>query len=673
MLNRSKLSLLALVALCAAGPRPVLADDKVLLDVVVRDKKGLPIRDLKPEEVEIVEAGSKREVQSLRLVEPGAAGAATDPQAKVPRYVTLVFDGFDLEGQKRARKAAAELVTKVLAPDVHVAVFRVGLELWALQGFTQDPKALQAAIERATSEADQTLTEDSEKAKIAASRELGAPETAARARLLIDVMRIGDQMQKMRQDQSQLYPLLALCKGQASAPGRKTLVYFSSGFTVPDRLDDVFKSVISEANRAGVALYVIDSVGVRSSGSMGSARDAMDEVAAIGKEASNAPQNPMSARTNLGVAEKVDAGSRDDVQRWMSQLAEGTSGFYLGNANDLRKATDRALSDMASYHELAYAPVSNATDGAYRSVEVKVTRPGVKVQGRAGYFALPADTGGALILAYEVPMLAALAATPPPKDFPIHAQAVRFGVAPDGRDHTLIVEVPLAGLKFDQDAAAKLYRLRFSLLVIVKNAAGEVVQRFSQNYPFEGPLDKLEALRRGNVVFKRSVRLPAGQYSFEAVVQDRATQAASAWKAPLEVPATTAGVQVGSLAVIRRVDPATPDPKGATDPFQIEGMRIVPNLDVDISKQTNDKLSFFLIVYPSPDAPAPTMTLEFSRDGKTVGRATPDLPAADKDGLIRYVGTFPLSSFPPGRYGVAIGIAQGRGRAEERAAFTVVP
>ncbi len=326
----------ALAIFLAGFAAPALRAEEakpVALDLVVQDKKGVPIKDLKPEEIEVTEAGLKRPVTALKLVE-GAQGSKTS------RYVTLVFDGLDAEGQKSARKAAAEFLAKLTAsPDIQVAVFRVGLELWVLSGYTSDPAALNAAVERATSHEDETLRGPSDLVKTAAAREMGVPETAARARALVEVMRVGDDMNKMRQDGSTLFPLIALAKGQATLPGRKTLVYFSQWFDVPSKFDDVFRSLISEANRAGVALYTIDARGVRSGGDLGAARSAMEQLESVSRDATRDPQNPQSARANFNVSENVAASTRQDMRVWLGQLSESTGAVLVGGSNDLRKGT----------------------------------------------------------------------------------------------------------------------------------------------------------------------------------------------------------------------------------------------------------------------------------------------------------------------------------------------
>ena len=50
---------------------------EVLLDVIVRDKKGRNLRDLKPEEIEIYEDGVKQTIHSFRLTESDPATGKT--------------------------------------------------------------------------------------------------------------------------------------------------------------------------------------------------------------------------------------------------------------------------------------------------------------------------------------------------------------------------------------------------------------------------------------------------------------------------------------------------------------------------------------------------------------------------------------------------------------------
>src|SRR5207244_768087 len=59
-----------------------------------------------------------------------------------------------------------------------------------------------------------------------------------------------------------LAALAAICEGLRTIPGKKTLVMFSQGFIAPQALDWQVQSTIDIANRANVAIYIIDAVGL---------------------------------------------------------------------------------------------------------------------------------------------------------------------------------------------------------------------------------------------------------------------------------------------------------------------------------------------------------------------------------------------------------------------------
>ena len=59
------------------------------------------------------------------------------------------------------------------------------------------------------------------------------------------------------------------------------------------------------------------------------------------------------------------------------------------------------------------------------------------------------------------------------------------------------------------------------------------------------------------------------------------------------------------------------------------------------------------------------------KDGQTVARATPDLPAPEKDGRRVYVGMFPATAFKPGRYEVRVTARRGEISLQEKASFSL--
>ncbi len=663
------------IAAAPAVPAAGAGTDNVVLDVVVKDKKGVAVPDLTPEEIQVAENGSQRPVESVRFVKPGEAPEGV---ANPGTLVSLLFTGMDQNQQKRAKQAVEDLLKHDLGPRTHIAVFRIGLQLWTVQPFTSDLAQVRQAVEKAASSQDLALAEPDATARKQVGDTLaqlatgkGDPAAISRAEALGKIIRQGDRLLRQQQEGSPLYFLMALAKGQASAPGRKVVLYFTGGLTVSGILNDFFKSTQSEANRAHVAFYPIDVGGLAIDSEAQVARDAAD---AIRKDSMSV--DPLAGgRTSIDkvqLGERVEASTRTNWKQPLSELGENTGGFAVLDTNDYRKAMEHLAADLGGFYEIAYAPSSSSWDGAFRSTEVKLSRAGARPQQGNGYIATPPDDAGP-ILAYELPLLDALKAAEPKKDFPLTAGTFAFGSTPEGREVTLIAELPISSFKVTSDTKAKLYKLHFALLALVKNAKGDSVERVSQDYPFQGPLDKLPQLQQGNVVFKRKLVVPPGSFTLELVAQDRESAATSVYRTPLTVAATQ-GLGVSSVVIVRRMEPAPPAQPGAPeDPLRGEAMRIVPSLDDPISKATTPKLPVYVVVYPVAGTGAPQMTLEFSAEGKPEGRNTVMLPAPDPDGRIRFLAPIPIDRYAPGRHELKVTVRQGGASAEEKVAFTLLP
>jgi hypothetical protein len=371
-------------------------------------------------------------------------------------------------------------------------------------------------------------------------------------------------------------------------------------------------------------------------------------------------------------SETAESALRADTQNALRVLAEETSGTLIGNTNDLGpRLVERVTSDLDSYYEIGYVPPL-ASDGHFRSVAVKLSRSGLTVHSRSGYFALP-DTDTTPLMPSELPMLAALATDPPPHPFDYSLAAFRFDQSARGVQHTLIVEVPLTRLAFQENRRARTYTLRFTAMAVIKDPTGRVVQRFSESYPLEGPLDRVPALQRGRIRFKRQFWLPPGRYTLWTIARDQATEQSSVKSLPLVVPELSEGVRVSELSVIRSVDQAGNSSELVDDPFRTGSLRVTPDLDLRISKAANSQISAYITIYPAAGSSVPALTFEFTREGKVIGRSGATLPEPDEAGRIKYVATFPTEIFAPGEYGLRATATQGSASASSQTHFVLIP
>jgi VWFA-related protein len=94
----------------------------------------------------------------------------------------------------------------------------------------------------------------------------------------------------------------------------------------------------------------------------------------------------------VGFLENQRATARMDLQNRLRRLTEITGGraFFPVSVKDLDGVYAKIAAEIDAQYTMGYVSTSTRTDGAWRKVEIRVTRPdlkGVKVRARQGYFA----------------------------------------------------------------------------------------------------------------------------------------------------------------------------------------------------------------------------------------------------------------------------------------------
>ncbi len=91
----------------------------------------------------------------------------------------------------------------------------------------------------------------------------------------------------------------------------------------------------------------------------------------------------------------ADAREGSDAGRALREMTSETGGMLLAarGAGDLREAFDRLAEGLGSRYVLGFEP-PDPDKGGYRSLEVRVSRPGVRVFARRGYSMHPGGTPG---------------------------------------------------------------------------------------------------------------------------------------------------------------------------------------------------------------------------------------------------------------------------------------
>ncbi len=681
--------------------------EEVLLDVVVRDKKGRPVNNLKPEDFQIFDNGEQKQIIAFRLVQGGeavaAGGARTqlDPLRQV-RLVTMIFQCWNNDARRLAHDAAVGLLKGELPQNVYMAVMTIDHKLEVLQPFTNDPALLRKAIDRATRSENTDFSSDTamvqkqleqmvgpdtngaqsiqgqvsnQNAALAAqgrSVDAAALANMAMAQMVLQMLQSEQTNAVKDAGRVNIFALLDAVKEQYRLPGRKTILYFrEGGFVIPQGMEEPFKSVISVANRSNVSFYAVDARGLTTGSANASSMDALNRAARSSQDQMASTDGGRAVRSDEAkLFDTSIESTRGNTQNTMANLAESTGGVLIANTNDLGTPLHKLSEDIQTYYEIGYAPDIKAYDGSFRKISIKMNSGDLRVQSRSGYVALPPALAaqGSVLRAYEVPLLTALSLAELPKTFGYQSMPMHFRGAQNQSVCDLVLDVPLANLTF-QKSGTDQSEGRLSYVALVKSGSGEVIKKFGNDIPIHVPNAERDALTAGHFIYTEHFDLPPGHYTLETAVLDGEGNRISARKNSLMMPSLSTALTISSVSVVRNMK----DKDASTDQADplLMGTRVVsPTLHPTISKTANSGISFYLVIYPDKStSQPPRLSMEFSRNGQILGNGSPELGQPDKDGRIQYVATVPIASLEPGEYTIRFNAMQGAATAEELTTF----
>jgi hypothetical protein len=370
------------------------------------------------------------------------------------------------------------------------------------------------------------------------------------------------------------------------------------------------------------------------------------------------PSRDVSGTMTQGLERNEDR-LRMDPQSGLTRIAEQTGGLLVANTNDFRRGLARVDSDLRNYYMLSYVPSDADFDGRFREIAIRVKRPGLLVQHRKGYFAVRAPAGEP-VLSYEAPVLATLERTPVPNAFPFRVSALRFPEAGRPGLTPIVAEVPTAGLTFQPSTEdPKIYRSDFTVLVRILNEAGEPVEKMSQRYELQGPIEQMDQARAGDVIFYRQADLPRGVYSLEAIVYDALSKKASVRLATVESPAADADrLRLSSLMIVRRGERVPEAELDPGNPLYVRDTLLYPNMGTPLKAGVDKELPFYFTVYLGP-GDSPKAMLELLQNARPLAKVPLGLDAPDETRRIQQVSRIPIDALSPGSYELRVTVHQG--------------
>jgi VWFA-related protein len=396
---------------------------------------------------------------------------------------------------------------------------------------------------------------------------------------------------------------LAIRLGSAG-DGRKTLIVVTEGIGRPERRRGqeslpTFDTVVRSATRSIVSVYPIDP------------------------------------RESAGDDAPVDA---------LRALAADTNGQIASN---LEAGLARVAADASAYYLLAYR-ASHPEDGRFHDVQVRVTRPGVTVRTRKGYWAPSPDD------VLRAQLLARMNAPPPPPapvEPPRHiSPLIRpwFGLSrgDNGKTRVTIVWEPAGRVPGDRVRRSEPSR------IVVRALAPDGAVLFEGPVRPTGPAAREQPGTPSRAVFDA----PPGRVRLRMSVEDVAAQVLDSDVRDVAVPDFRRAVVIGTPAVLRA--------RNAREFRLLDEDAAVPVASREFSR-TERLLIRFPAYGPSGSSPSLSAKL-LSR----MGQAMRDLRIATSAGGDNEID-LPLAGLAAGEYTIELTATSPAGEAKDRFGFRV--
>ncbi|HYL46064.1 MAG TPA: VWA domain-containing protein, partial [Candidatus Limnocylindrales bacterium] len=224
---------------------PVLkAESRVVrVDVVVMDKKGNYLEDLKANDFKVYDDNKEQKVENFSF--------GSDPAAPVKEnrhYLVLFFDNssMDVGDQARARAAAKKFIEANAGSDRVMAVAEFGGAMRIVQNFTADAERLEQAVGGVKTP----------------SIAMNAPPPTTPTGIVLPASAGLGNAEADFGAYSVLLAIRSLAKNLAGVPGRKSVILFTAGFPITPENTSELTATIDACNKANIAIYPLDVRGL---------------------------------------------------------------------------------------------------------------------------------------------------------------------------------------------------------------------------------------------------------------------------------------------------------------------------------------------------------------------------------------------------------------------------
>ena len=522
----------------------------VMVPVVVRDRKGNAVGNLKQEDFQLFDKGKPQYIARFsmeraggRLIKAGggvqAAGTnkpVDEKPADLPdRFIAYLFDDVHMKfgDLARSRDEAGRHVDEGLRSTDRAAIYTTSGQ--TIQDFTDDRKLLHEALGqlRMRPVTGQGGNRCPNMTYYMADMIQNKHDSTVLGAATLDVMSCQNldpsqyaQAQQVAQQAAQqelnlgdhetrlaMGVIKDLIRRMAAMPGQRSIILVSNGFVTLAEHSSDKTEIMDRAIRANVLINALD------------ARGLYTDTPDITRQGTN-----FRTEMVLTQMERESNRAQSDV---MAELAAGTGATFFQNNNDLDAGFARLVSAPEYYYLLAFSPQNLKMDGSFHALKVTLKNvKDVSASARTGYYA-PRHLENAIETAKRE-IEEALFSREEMSDIPVEVHTQFFKVSADAAKVALVIKVDVKRLKFRKEADRNCDELTVVAGLFDRN--GVYATGIQKKLEMRLKDETVEKRLDGGLTLRSSFDVKPGTYSVRLVVRDLEGQQMSAQNSAVEIP-----------------------------------------------------------------------------------------------------------------------------------------
>lgn len=520
----------------------------VVLNATATDKEGNPVKDLTANEFRVYDDGKLQSIQTFALESfgsddseeleaPGAQpqGAApkqsgTRPPMR-PRMISVVIDDLTME-------SSAELVGIVDAVKQFIKNdMNAGDQVAILSGsrkvqipFSDNRQHLLEELAFVPEKLNMETTVrpcGPELTDLEAQAVAGEPaggmsaysnqleEICVRAGISLTVAAFRQNGDSEYRTHSLLQTMRQHIRALRHFKGAKSVVLFSDGIVAQKKTAVAYKlqEVIDLALRSGIVLNTVGTRGVQVY------MDAMFKPPADEKKEEQVGRVIGAASRTLADDNVWKILMHEDDKRGQQspliQMASDTGGMFHGG-NLMDKGLREIARRQVFYYVLTYNMPPQKTDGVYHNIKLEVTRPGLELSYRKGYYTPKEE------LSFETrkkeDVMAALTAPGNMNEIPVTLSYNYYQEDDFTYSVSFISDVQIRGLQFFEEDARR--KNLISLILAAYDENDRYISGVEKSIEFRLLEESYAGLLDHGLTSSVELKLPMGRYKIKAVVRE---------------------------------------------------------------------------------------------------------------------------------------------------------